>query len=721
MAYYAPTNFQGRPLTNSIAHLTWENNSIYSQIELKCITTSQTELLDGMETEYDWEGLTPGETYQFALRAQFYAPGGGEGQWSGYTYCEVEMVWEELAPPDNFSLVRFHTYAELSWFSTRLEDVEIEIFRSNSSHEYPSEPLATLPPNVEFYRDSNPPAHCWYKIRYKLHGGYYSDWSDEVEYTAPLAPAAVDDFHAEEIGFNSVVLAWTEPTTGGPIGQYEIQMRVGTYWVPKATLPYSWNHLLYEGLEPDTQYDFRIYSIGSGGSSPVPAMLSVRTLTLTESIIREKRIDEQREFRLTIQKDEETSIVVFSGESRGIEGYPFQLIETEDITQKLGGEMFSDTIQTGGGQVVVAAIIGEDEKALETTFLDFDLIGKRITLDILFGDEIYNVGNGFISSIELKEHKIYISYDDALSARIGTITPLKVGDEVVPEIWGWADVKITEVDSYKKKWRAAMHRIRSIDAVWKNEELIDPSNYYVNFATGEIYFDLSISFEEKDILVARVSGHVDSMDYIRRNPADVLSEYFGEYFDKKISSQNFRTEGGLTIYPIDLAIDDDLPASEMVGRVCRQFGLLSFQGRDGLAIIKADLARATDIYIQPDVEVIKAAERKVSQDNLCSKLIVHYGQTVSIPDENRYEKTYRDVGKEKEYDIWGSLNTAYELANDIFPAWDGKEKWTFSLPYILWNLWPGKVVEFETGEKIIVENLEFQFSKNQTIIGGIKL
>lgn len=79
------------------------------------------------------------------------------------------------------------------------------------------------------------------------------------------------------------------------------------------------------------------------------------------------------------------------------------------------------------------------------------------------------------------------------------------------------------------------------------------------------------------------------------------------------------------------------------------------------------------------------------------------------------------VGKEKEYDIWGSLNTAYELANDIFPAWDGKEKWTFSLPYILWNLWPGKVVEFETGEKILVENLEFQFSKNQTIIGGIKL
>jgi hypothetical protein len=66
------------------------------------------------------------------------------------------------------------------------------------------------------------------------------------------------------------------------------------------------------------------------------------------------------------------------------------------------------------------------------------------------------------------------------------------------------------------------------------------------------------------------------------------------------------------------------------------------------------------------------------------------------------------------------MNAAYQLANDIFPDWDGKEVEFFS-PYILWNLWPGKVVEFETGEKIIVENLEFQFEKNQTIIGGIKL
>jgi len=723
MAYLGPSNFEGIPLTNNIARLTWQNNAAYIAIEVCCVDLGQCVNLTGMESQYDWQGLTPGLTYQFSIRASYVDPSQGEGgpSWTEYDYCYVEMIGGVEDPPANLSLLRFHTYAELSWFSFRLDTTAIEIFRSDSSHQYPAEPFASVPPNVEFFRDAAPLAQCWYKIRYRTGEENFSDWSDEVEYTAPSAPAAVTNFHAEEIRSNSVVLAWAEPTTGGPIGQYEIQMKVGINWVPKATLPYSWNHLLYEGLEPDTQYDFRIYSIGSGGSSPVPAMLSVRTLTLSESIIREKRVEGQREFRLTIQKDEETSIVVFSGESRGIEGYPFQLIETEDITQKLGGEMFSDTIQTGGGQVVVAAIIGEDESALESTFLNFNLIGKKITLDILFGDEIHNVGNGLISSIELKEHKIYISYDDALSARVGTITPLKVGNEIVPEIWGWADVKITEVESYKKKWRAAMHRIRSIDAVWKNEELIDPSDYYVNYATGEIYFDPSITFEEKDILVARVSGHVDSMDYIRRNPADVFSEYFGEYFDKKISSQNFRIEGGLTIYPIDLAIDDDIPASEMVGRVCRQFGLLSFQGRDGLAIIKANLDRATDIYIQPDVEVIKAAERKVSQDNLCSKLIIHYGQTVSIPDENRYEKTYRDAGKEKEYDIWGSLNTAYELANDIFPGWDGKERWAFSLPYILWNLWPGKVVEFETGEKIIVENLEFQFSKNQTIIGGIKL
>lgn len=714
MGLYDPTDFRAIPITTTSVKLTWQNKAIYSVIEITCVELEETVKLYKNPSQYIWPALTPGETYTFRLEACYYET----GIWSDPLFAMI-TIGETGSPPQNLEIRKWHTYAELSWFSLELNLDAIEIFRSDGDHVYGETALDSVPPNVEFFRDTSPLAHCWYKVRYRV-GESYSDWSNEVEYIAPSAPNKVDDFHAEEIGFNSVVLAWTEPTTGGPIGQYEIQMRVGTYWVPKATLPYSWNHLLYEGLEPDTQYDFRIYSIGSGGISSY-AELSVRTLTLTESIIREKRIDEQREFRLTIQKGEEESIVVFSGESRGVEGYPFQLIETEDITQKLGGEMFSDTIQMGGGQVVVAAIIGEDEKALETTFLDFDLIGKKLTIDILFGDEIYNVGNGFISSIELKEHKIYISYDDALSARIGTITPLKVGDEIVPEIWGWADVKITEVESYKKKWRAAMHRIKRIDAVWKNEELLDPSGYYVNYATGEIYFDPAVVIEEKDILVARVFGHVDSMDYIRRNPADVLSEYFGEYFDKKISSQNFRTEGGLMIYPIDLAIDDDIPASEMVGRVCRQFGLLSFQGRGGLAIIKANLDRATDIYIQPDVEVIKAAERKISQDNLCSKLIIHYGQTVSIPDENRYEKTYREVGKEKEYDIWGSLNTAYALANDIFPGWDGKERWAFSLPYILWNLWPGKVVEFETGEKIIVENLEFQFSKNQTIIGGIKL
>jgi len=125
-------------------------------------------------------------------------------------------------------------------------------------------------------------------------------------------------------------------------------------------------------------------------------------------------------------------VVVFSGETGTDDAYPFQLIETEELTLRLGGELFSDNIQSGGGQVVISAIIGEDETALEETFLDFNLIGERLFLDVIIGDNVHRVGGGLISSVELKDHKITISYDDAMTAKVGTITPEKIGDEIVP-------------------------------------------------------------------------------------------------------------------------------------------------------------------------------------------------------------------------------------------------------------------------------------------------
>ena len=714
MAYYGPADFEGRALTNTIARLTWVNNSVYSEIELYCYEAGDYAHLYSMESQYDWAELTAGELYHFSLRAKYQS----SGEWTEPLYCSVEMVGGTADPPSDFALTKFHTYAELTWFSFRLDATSIEVHRSDADHNYSGSPLASLPPNIEFYRDASPLSHCWYKIRYSFSEENYSDWSSEVEYTAPSAPADVTNFQAEGIWSNSILLGWTEPTTGDLPAKYDIYLKVGATWKLKASLPYSWNHLLYDQAEPETIYDFKIVSVGPGGSS-AGVELEVETISQPEGIVKEKKIGEERQFRLTI--GEPAEVVVFSGESGSENGYPFQLIETDEIALKLGGEMFSDNIQMGGGRVVVAAIIGEDETALEETFLGFDLIGQKVTIDIIFGDDIYRVGNGFISSIELKDHKITISYDDALAAKVGIIMPEKIGENIIPEIWGWADVKLIETESIKKKWKACSHRIKNIDAIWKNETILSPSDYYINYSTGEVSFKPDFTMGENDILVARVSGRVNEMDFLRNNPADILSDYFGEYFDKKLSSQVFRNEGGLTIYPMDISIDDEIPASEMVGRTSRQLGLLSFEGPDGLVVVKANADRATDIYIQPDVEVIKPAERVVSQDNLCSKIIIHYGQSVSIPDENRYEQTYGPVGKEKEYDIWGTLNSAYQLANDIFPDWDGKERWSFSLPYILWNLWPGKVVEFETGEKIMIETIEFQFSKNQTIIGGIKL
>ena len=712
MGLYDPTDFRAIPITTTSVKLTWQNKAIYSVIEITCVELEETVKLYKNQSQYIWPALTPGETYTFRLEACYYET----GIWSDPLFAMITMG-ETGSPPQNLEIRKWHTYAELSWFSLELNLDAIEIFRSDGDHVYGETALDSVPPNVEFFRDTSPLAHCWYKVRYRV-GESYSDWSNEVEYIAPEAPADVTNFVAEEIWADHVVLSWAEPTTGDLPSGYTLYLKVGDLWLSQGSLPYGWNHVLFEGLSPETSYQFRIKSVGPGGGS-AGVELTVQTISLAESLELEKSTSESRQFRLTI--GEPAKVVVFSGETGTDDAYPFQLIETEELTLRLGGELFSDNIQSGGGQVVISAIIGEDETALEETFLDFNLIGERLFLDVIIGDNVHRVGGGLISSVELKDHKITISYDDAMTAKVGTITPEKIGDEIVPEIWGWADVNLIEVDALKKKYKAASHRIKGIDMLWQNEALISSSNYFVNYSTGEVTFGPGVTIEEKDIFTARVNGHVDARDYVRQNPADILSYYLGEFFDKKLSSPTFRSDGGLTLYPIYMCVDDDIPVSEMVGRICRQLGLLAWQGPDGLVIRKANSTRPTDIYIQPDLEIIKSAERIVSQENLCSRIIVHYGQQVSIPDENRIEKTYRAIGKEKEYEIWGSLNDAYDLVETIFPAWDGKERWSFSLPYILWNLWPGKVVEFETGEKIVIENIEFQFSKNQTNISGVKL
>ena len=97
---------------------------------------------------------------------------------------------------------------------------------------------------------------------------------------APLAiPGQVVGLTAAAITANSVSLTWSQPTTGGPVTSYTVQVRIsgGGSWTTGGS-GIGGTQYTVAGLVPNMAYDFQVLATNAAGSGPASAIATVSTV-----------------------------------------------------------------------------------------------------------------------------------------------------------------------------------------------------------------------------------------------------------------------------------------------------------------------------------------------------------------------------------------------------------------------------------------------------------
>jgi subtilisin family serine protease len=209
----------------------------------------------------DTDGVTPGESYRYRVRAQNV---NGASQAS----AEASVTAPVSAPPeapDQMSAQVTGGTVQLSWRDRSDDETGFHLQRRTGSGAWTD--LATLAAGSTSYSDAATQAGASYGYRVRSTGqGGHSDWSAEATAYVPIpAPTAPDQMSAQ-FTEGAVQLSWrdrSDDETG-----FHLQRRTGSgAWADLATLAAGSTSYSDTATQAGTSYGYRVRSTGQDGNS----------------------------------------------------------------------------------------------------------------------------------------------------------------------------------------------------------------------------------------------------------------------------------------------------------------------------------------------------------------------------------------------------------------------------------------------------------------------
>jgi hypothetical protein len=373
--------------------------------------------------------------------------------------------------------------------------------------------------------------------------------------------------------------------------------------------------------------------------------------------------------------------------------------------------LLSQGLETTAGQIVISATKGISDDDLKSTFFNADLISKEILIEVYFSETetSFPIVRGLISKIEFREHKIYLSYDDIFSSKKQNIALEKVNNKAIPIAFGTVIVEGIIYSLQKKQIKLAFHRLDSVFNVTKNDEPIAEPNYRIDRRRGVLTFHPGIAMMQEDKITASVVGN------IKNTIPEIFYYLFSPYIDHEKISVLF----GVDTFGVSANISEEISSAEFVARLICLRNYAIWQSSGGIAIDHFSKTRAPEFFFLK--EELIGYQESVDRADKIKKAVAKYSTTLDLPEENKIEKTFFDDGEEREYELFGSAGDANYFLDTILPDWMELTRVSFSIPFFIPDLEPAKVIEIQGGEKIIVEKVEVNFSRQKTKIEGIKI
>jgi hypothetical protein len=286
----------------------------------------------------------------------------------------------------------------------------------------------------------------------------------------------------------------------------------------------------------------------------------------------------------------------------------------------------------------------------------------------------------------------------------------KLGKKAIPIAFGTATVEGIISSLPKRQIKLVSHRLDTVFAVAKNDEPIAEANYRVDNRRGILTLHSSIALGEEDKITASIIGN------IKNTIPEIFHYLFSPYIDEEKISVLF----GVDTFGISANVSEEISSAEFVARLICLRNYAIWQSSGGIAIDHFSKSRSPEFFFLKKEEIIDYQESIDKADKI-KKAIARYSTTLDIPEENKIEKVFYDDGEEREFELFGSAGDASYFLDTILPDWTELTRVSFSIPFFIPDLEPAKVIELQGGERILVEKVEVNFSKQKTRIEGIKI
>lgn len=254
--------------------LKWTNNDMYEVLEIwrslddYDYGTEPYKTIDGGDESYVDSGLDPETLYSYYLVGRTYEP-------PNYSLtsdpAEATTFATEAAPTDLVAEPLTDTKTEVTWKvnSTMEDSMRVERSPDVMPREWAEVSGSPIAARRDYYQDTGRTKNTkyWYRVCINYVGGpsEYSNEDDATTYNNPTAPSALA---ITELKDKSLRLTWTLGTgkiTGTKIEKSDTGVFGGEEEV--FVVGKDITEFLVTGLDPNTQYWFRVRDYGPGGDS----------------------------------------------------------------------------------------------------------------------------------------------------------------------------------------------------------------------------------------------------------------------------------------------------------------------------------------------------------------------------------------------------------------------------------------------------------------------
>jgi len=275
----APKWLTATAISSTRIDLSWENKDSYDRLYIeKRIPPAGFALddfINGIREHWVDAPLDPGTNYEYRIRGRVF--------WPADVYSDYCIVDDATT----FALLQAPTLL----VATAYSDTEIEIiFKDNSSNEDDfrlerkenegeySE-IATIPANMDYYRDSGLDNTKTYTYKVRAKGGeVYSSYSNEDSAQPYQVPGAPGGAALSEITDEQMRLSWT--VASGTVTGYKVERSVdaGGNWLEIIVVRTGVFSFLDKGLVPSQTYHYRVRAYGPGGNGAYSDIVNDDTL-----------------------------------------------------------------------------------------------------------------------------------------------------------------------------------------------------------------------------------------------------------------------------------------------------------------------------------------------------------------------------------------------------------------------------------------------------------